>query len=351
MALTQTIKLTADASEFQRGVAGLANTTNKAFKSVGAELSGRIAGAFTAAALIDGVMNFGHSIIEAADNIGDMADNLELSVEEVQRLGIAAQLAGTKFGRIERVMRTIQALRDQALAGDKAAMEKFQILGINPAGQSPLELVRQMIAAGEKSLSAQNVVADTFKANLTTIKNTLEKLNTMGPVNIMTEREIERLGQAVDNFAEMARTMKVTFAPILVMLLDMMTNWLGGVKGLFTELQNLAPGKDINPDNLIKSIANTTSLGTMGIFSKELSFSPNIPAAKRGEGGTDGMQTTPPSTLKPTAAPLGIHGDALSRIGLFVGGGANLGDRLVTIGGYQLTQLRGIREELRKLNE
>ena len=55
----------------------------------------------------------------------------------------------------------------------------------------------------------------------------------------------------------------------------------------------------------------------------------------------------------PTYAPadMAAKGGALNRIGLFVGGAPNIGDRLVTIGGFQLTQLRLIRGELEKMNQ
>ena len=128
MSLTQSIKVDGDTTSFNRQIAKTAEYTQKAFKAVGKELGDRIGSALTVSALIDRVLDFSRSIIEAADNVGDLSDSLELSVEEVQKLGVAAQLAGTKFSRVERVMRTIQALRDQALAGDEKAKKTFETL-------------------------------------------------------------------------------------------------------------------------------------------------------------------------------------------------------------------------------
>ena len=52
----------------------------------------------------------------------------------------------------------------------------------------------------------------------------------------------------------------------------------------------------------------------------------------------------------PAAIPLALQSDALSRIGLFVGGRGDMGSQLVTIGNYQLSTLRAIHAELQHAN-
>lgn len=354
--LSMMFKAGLDATAVERGAAMAASKAGAAFSSMGKEISNRLAGTFTVAALMDRVVSFGQSIIEAADNVGDLSDNLELSVEEVQKLGIAAQLAGTRFGRIERVLRTIQALRDQALAGDEKAQKTFSTLGVNPAGKSPLEIIREMLAASDKVKGASGLVADTFKANLTTVKNVMEKLDNIGPVDIFTQDQIDKIGQAKDSFEELARVLKVVFAPGLIFVLDSLSNAILGLKGTIEGLYKVGglmisggagDSKGIL-DKLKVSAANFFTSGLAGtIAPASMSM---VPKAESRDTSKDKPPIPTMDAPKAAPMPLALQSDALSRIGLFVGGRGDASNQLVTIGNYQLSELRAIRAELQHGN-
>ena len=65
--LSQIVKVGADATGFNRAVAGVANATNKAFSSVGKEITNRFLGAFAASAIIDRITGFVTETVNYAD--------------------------------------------------------------------------------------------------------------------------------------------------------------------------------------------------------------------------------------------------------------------------------------------
>ena len=174
-------------------------------------------------------------------------------------------------------------------------------------------------------------------------------MRTMGPIDAQTQEQINAVKQFDATIAELKRTLVVQFTPLLVSLNTMLQNFLAGLRVITdTAASWFVTGE--NPqksESLGKSILNTITFGFASLLSDKIKQVKIPPVVNKPE--------TPPAAM-PRYAPIGgadaaLKSDALTRIGLFVGGAPNVGDRLITIGGYQLTQLRMIRSELEKMNQ
>ena len=144
------------------------------------------------------------------------------------------------------------------------------------------------------------------------------------------------LGQVNDKLAEAERRMKVAAVPAMTggMTAAAVALEIENRKSLATRLLSLVPG--FGQAALIEGIASSVKAQFM----------------KPSETERQPSATAPPSLPPIQASPLALaaQSDALGRIGLFVGGRANVGEQMVTIGNYQLTELRRMRFILEEAN-
>ena len=320
--LSQIVKIGADATGFQRAVAGVANVTNKAFASVGKEITNRFLGAFAAGAVIDRITGFVKDTVDYADNLGDLAENLGITVEEVQRLQVASSLAGVKFGKLQVILEKIIALQADAVQGDKKAVGIFAALGLDPNKASALQVM-------EAAIGNQAVAADLFGKRINNVANTVEKLRTLGPIQLITTEQTDAIGKANDQLDEAMRKLKTTATP--------------GITAGLNSLSFLIESK-------MKEVGLMAKVpGTIPWFAKTMQSmfgsNPETKPAKPGMAGPSSFQSpqTPPLSLA-------LQSDALSRIGLFVGGRTSVADQMVSIGNYQLSELRAIRQSIQEAN-
>lgn len=329
--LSQVIKLTADATAFQRGVAAAAKQTDKAFKAVTSELTGRLAGAFAVGAIIDRITGFTSAVIENADALDEMSDLLNMSIEDIQRLQTAANLAGVPFKKLKGILDGIAAAKEQALTGDVKKQQLFSALGVNPASASALQIL-EAAANAKKGTPAAAAAADILGKRMNDVLGVMRALRGLGPVELITSEQAKRIAQAKDDLEEAYRRLKVAATPAVS----------AGIGGLTKVFETKTPSNLFV--QLFKDVASKAGFsGSEG----GVNLSP-LPLPE-GKG-----RTPPPTTTLPTATaiPLTTQGDALSRIGLFVGGAGMTGtEQLVTIGNYQLSELRRIRATLEHANQ
>ncbi len=69
------VKLTADATAAERGVAAFSKKAGSYVGSIGSELKSQLVGAFAAGAVISAVRSFGAHVVEMVDNIKDMSEH------------------------------------------------------------------------------------------------------------------------------------------------------------------------------------------------------------------------------------------------------------------------------------
>ena len=311
-----TIKIKADATQAQRVVA-----------SFGAELTKRIAGAFAAGAVIDRIAAFVQSVRESVDEIKDLSDQLGLSTEEVQRLQKAANDAGVKFTVITTALQKIEAMRAQAQSGDKGAMGIFQALGIDPNQGSALDILKQAVDGTRNSAAVVDLVGK--KARI--LSNIVAEMNVQGPITLISDDEIKKIDEVNARWEELTRKSKALAAGPLSAGVDLTERYLTAVgelaggyadlgKAIFTagastEAARMRIGMaGLNlfaSDEQRKKVALEKQLSTP--LPSDLFVGPvkEAPAFKSASVATQTARAS---------IPLGQPGDALSRIGLFVGG-------------------------------
>lgn len=116
--------LSLDGVAFQRGIENAKSQANDFGNTIGTQLKRQLAGAFTTTALIA----FSRSTIEAASNIQDLAERLQLSTDAVQKLEGAGRMVGVPLQATEAAM---TKLLDNLQSGAKGVPEALDAIGMS----------------------------------------------------------------------------------------------------------------------------------------------------------------------------------------------------------------------------
>jgi hypothetical protein len=323
------IKLTADASGAQRAVAAFSKNAEKQVAGIGKELTGRIAGAFAAGAVVSAVGGFIQSIRGSVDEIKDLSDQLEISTDDVQKLQKAANDVGVKFGVVTTALQKIEAMRAQALTGDKKAIGIFDALGAN-ANDSALSILQRAAEESSKSTEKNAAAFELLGKKAVILKNLVTELRNQGPIKIIDDDQIKQIDQVQGQLEETQRLMKAAGAGPL-------TTFFRGVTGVLN-MFNPDVRKRINEieaQNLKGEIGigKAIELEAMALLGMEDQEGKKFDALdlqdalrkRRGVKTVAGSEAAAVATPAQSAITLGASGDALSRIGLFVGGRPEVG--------------------------
>lgn len=341
--LSMLFKVGADATGAERAMAAAAKKGEAAFKSMGKEITGRLAGMFTAGALIDGAGRFMTMMRDTADEIQDLSDQLEISTDEVQRLQVAADKAGVRFNVIAAAMRNIEDLRAAAATGDKRATGIFSTLGIDPTKGSALDIISAAVEASGRGAKEQAALFDMVGKKAGLIRNVIAEINKLGGIKLIDTDSLKAIDDATNQLKDLKREAIAAssdsvgwWARTLARARQIQDESTRGGKG------SVGFGTAVNrsiAESLKDAILGRTEGGV------DLSALPlPLRDPKTGKGGS-GQMAAPPAAI-----PLALQSDALSRIGLFVGGRGDMGSQLVTIGNYQLSELRAIRATMEHAN-
>lgn len=323
------IKLTADASGAQRAVAAFSKTAEKQVAGIGKELTGRIAGAFAAGAVVSAVGGFIQSIRGSVDEIKDLSDQLGISTDEVQRLQKAANDTGIKFGTITTALQKIEAKRAEALAGDPKATGLLSVIGASP-NDSALSILQKAAEESSKSAEKNAAAFDLLGKKTAILRNVVTELRNQGPIKLIDEDQIQQIDQVQAQLEETQRLMKASGAGPL-------TTFFRGVTGVLN-MFNPDVRKRINELEAQQgtgqiSLGKAIELEAMALLGMEDQEGKRFEALdlqealrkRRGVQAAPGAETAPVATPAQSAITLGASGDALSRIGLFVGGRPEVG--------------------------
>lgn len=322
--LTQIFKLLFDASAVDRGLAHVDKASKKVGGSLAKELTGRIAGAFAAGAVIDRLVKFTGAVIDNADALDEMSDLLNMSIEDIQRLQVAANLAGVPFRKLKGILDGIAAAQAQALTGDKSKMALFSNLGLNPATATALQVL-EAAAGARAGTPAAAAAADILGRKMNDVLGVMRALKGLGPVDLITTEQGKRIAQAKDDLEEAGRRLKVAATPAITAGLDVGATAFRGINRMFKG----------QGGTLFTSLFTQLGADAMDKFlGADGSPLPLPPGKQRGP------QPPPLPEAARAAIPLGVSGDSLARIGLFAGGRAGAGERLVSIAASQLAAQR-----------
>lgn len=333
--LSMLFKVGADATAAERAMAAAAKKGEAAFKSMGSEITGRLAGMFTAGAIIDRITGFTSAVIDNADALDEMSDIMNMSIEDIQRLQTAANLAGVPFKKLKGILDGIAAAQAQALSGDEKKAKLFADLGLDPSTATALDIMVKA-AGSAKGTKEAAAAADLLGKRFNDVAATVRALKGLGPVELITSEQAKRIAQAKDDMEEAARRLKVSATPAV-------TAGLSALGNVFDALNIMVREKVPLPVAMLKETMRRSTEGGV-----DLSPLP-LPGDKR-KTASAMASASAAAVAAPAAIPLALQSDALSRIGLFVGGRGDMGSQLVTIGNYQLSELRAIRATMEHTN-
>lgn len=291
------VKLTADATAAERGVAAFSKKAGAYVGSIGSELKSQLVGAFAAGAVISAVRSFGAHVVETVDNIKDMSEQLGVSTDEIQRMQKAANDAGVKFTVISGALQRIEQLRTQAAGGDKAASNLFAGLGVDPTVGTSLDLLKQVVEASFGTAKQQAAYAELFAKKANIIRLIVGELKGQGAIELITEDQIKTIDKANAKLEEAQRRITVAGSPALAAVLNALSSAMEDSVNTGKALRSMFGFKET-----LEPMASDTFVGPL-----------------QSQSGTQSSSIAA-STPAASAISLGQQGDSLSRIGLFVGG-------------------------------
>lgn len=121
------LKLSLDGSQFNQEIKSAGDNAETTFSEKMGSVKNAIAAAFT----IEKVTAFLQEVMNAAAEVQATANQLDLSAESVQSLGIVAQNAGSNFGEVEQAVIKLNAAALAAKGGNEDMAESFEAIGIS----------------------------------------------------------------------------------------------------------------------------------------------------------------------------------------------------------------------------
>ena len=260
MAFGSIWKFGADNSEYKKAVREMPSEMDKAAAQIESrtaqmgsrmstamrEFSGILAGGMALAGL--------KSLMDGFDKVSKTATRFGASAEEVQRVGVAADLAGTSIDTVARVLTKLSVAASNATTGNQAMAKAFEQAGINAEKFKNSGLDQQLIqlsqafnqAKGDADATNQIIeLMGTRAASqmIPLIDNTAQLRAEMEGVSVASDDVVRKIEAANDRMTRLGNDIKVVFADLLQGLTDSserIGSVLAQTDGLFKLLDGLA---------------------------------------------------------------------------------------------------------------
>lgn len=167
----------------------------------GREFKSTLAAAFTVGA----VSAYTNKLLNLADNTKDLADQLGITTEEVQRLNYIADDSGVAFDKWAAAIGKVSAARNEALGGGEKAeklrklFERFGVTNADLANESvrAFDILKKLAAsAGELSTLSQSQLTELLGEKAFRLISSLGQLNADLPIQIISDEELKRIDDA-----------------------------------------------------------------------------------------------------------------------------------------------------------
>jgi hypothetical protein len=271
-------RLGLDTTDFQLGAKKAESVASSLGKSLNRKLGGEfnalgasLAGMFTLTA----ARSFFTQMTGIAGEIKDMADLLEISTDEVQKLQKAAADAGQPFNAIVSAFQRIEQTKAKALTGDARASGIFKILGIDPSQTSTLNILTAAINTAGGSAEKNAASFELLGKKVSGLKLAMDELSRQGQINLIDSADLDEIDAAGKRLEEAIREMQAAAAPFATATVRMLTagiNLLNPAK-VFEIYGAYRPDQSTLPDykkrtpfeqfhiGLIRGIENPSMLG------------------------------------------------------------------------------------------
>ena len=209
-------KLGLDTSSFELGAKRAESATTAMGNKIKKDLKGRLAGLFTVGAIAAWTKH----VIDAADNIGDLAEQTGESTDNIQKLQALAGRSGVEVTKYTQGLLKMGEARNAALSGDEKSillLEKFGLTLADLKGKaSNLELltrVGEVFSKDPGNIKLQADLADLLGAKMAKVGTTIADIQTLGPIAIISEKDIKDISALNDKIEELGRGLVALSAP------------------------------------------------------------------------------------------------------------------------------------------
>jgi hypothetical protein len=195
--LSLLVKLGVDSTAFEMGLKraqGLGEKFGNSFKNA---VTSRLSAALSVAA----VTSFAHSVAQAADRVGELAEQLNISTDDVQKLEMAAKLYGVKFEAVASAIVRINDARTAALSTDGAQRAAFEKLGMSVSFLSDRSLGSEQVLmklgetlnANKNNADMMAAAADLLGLKLTKAAMAAGTVKDLGPIDLFKAEDIKTI--------------------------------------------------------------------------------------------------------------------------------------------------------------
>lgn len=287
-----------DDSSFQAGL--------KRAESALSKLGSQLVASFSVGA----VAAFTQQLVNAAEAVADLSEQLGITTDEAQALQRAAARSGIEVNQYASALIKLKQARNEALSGNQAKTSQFRTLGLDPS-QGEFELLRGI----GKAQSPEEISAafDLIGTKAGKALSSLKEIRGLGELELISESNVKALSSAKDDLGEIYTTIKAIAANTLGDRLRELT--LGSVFALRAAFGFFDSRDRPRPRNLPEPEEPTgESEYTRAVQSIELTRVTRQPAAARREA----MRLMAQSFSS-------LPSDELSRIGGGFGSNSGLG--------------------------
>jgi hypothetical protein len=260
MAFGSIWKFGADNSEYKKAVREMPSELDKSArqieqrtKEMGAKMSGamrEISGLLAGGMALAGLK----SLMNDFDQVAKVATRFGASAEEIQRVAVAADLAGTSIDTVARVLTKLSVAASDAATGNAAMAEAFQRAGLSAETFKNAGLDQQLILLSEAfnrargDADATNQIIELMGTRaagqmIPLIDNTAALRAEMEGVSVASDDVVRKIEAANDRLTRLGNNVKVSLAGALEFFIEF-NERIGSVlaqsNGLFRLLDGLA---------------------------------------------------------------------------------------------------------------
>jgi len=318
--LSMLVKLGVDATKFEMDLKRVQSLGEKFGTSFKNAVTSRLGQAFAASA----VVGFTRHLMNAADEIKDLSEQLNLTSDEVQRLQILAGESGVSFEKFGSVLAKFEQIRLKATSGDKEAIGTLNNLGVSIDDLSNSQIsnldlsIKAAQAYKESGRSAQTTAAmvDIYGLKLKTAGAALADYKTTEGRELISEQTLDTLSRGNNLFDEQIRRLKALASKPLA---DGITATADAIKYLNDQNTDLAKAFNVK---VTPSQIGATMLGNLpgGVQAlKAASVNAPLPTPTPSPTNPPAIGQTMFERVTGPRFSLGGSQDPLARIGGFTG--------------------------------
>lgn len=237
MAFGSIWKFGADNSEYKKAVREMPSEMDKSARQIEGrtkEMGSKMSGAlreFTGI-LVGGMALAGlKTLMNDFDQVAKVATRFGASAEEIQRVSVAADLAGTSIDTVARVLTKMSVAASDAATGNKAMAESFAKAGINADQFKNAGLDQQLVQLSEAfnrargDADATNQIIELMGTRAASqmiplIDNTAALRAEMEGVSVASDETVRRIEAANDRMTRFFNELKVAAAGAIGFITD-----------------------------------------------------------------------------------------------------------------------------------